>query len=133
MLRPGHRYRVTVEGYLDANGDLRSDDPRWTIGRSIVRSLDDHGSLEHLGAPPPKWLPGDVVLLCFDPTEVRSWGDRAVRRQTGKTYTYVRGVRDWPGDQSRMTDAEMSAYFAAGQVTPVLQSGGLPFSILRLP
>lgn len=68
----------------------------------------------------PSWKPGDVIVVEYAP---------------GQPYTYVRGADTWPVDKGRTpkTDADIDKLWDNGQVRPVLQSGGLPFAVSRLP
>lgn len=68
---------------------------------------------------PPKWMPGDVVVVRHD-------------GQGSQPYTYVRGVKGWPGERISKTDAQMDALYVEGKAKPVLQSGGVPFAASRL-
>ena len=81
------------------------------------RSLDSiadvaGGNPEHLKvyAVRKPWRPGDVVVVRFN-------------GPASQPYTYVRGVRDWPGDRVPMTDAEVDRHVATGQAVHVLRDG----------
>ncbi|MEU4568653.1 hypothetical protein [Micromonospora sp. NPDC023956] len=67
----------------------------------------------------PVWQPGDVLV-------VRWHGPRS------RAYTYVRGMKCWPGETASKTDTEMDDLFLAGKAEPVLQTGGVPFDKSRL-
>lgn len=125
-LIPGKRYRVTFEGTANPAGGLRfdgADDPRGAYAPSGVpaRVVSVRATkVERLPDPAPVWKPGDVVVVRW------SLGS--------KPYTYVRGARTWPGDETlSKKDAEISRLWREGKAEPVLQAGGAPFDRSRLP
>lgn len=58
----------------------------------------------------PIWKPGDVVTIRFN-------GPRST------PFTYVRGRRDWPGDGTRQSDAEVTRHWHEGRATLVMRDG----------
>jgi hypothetical protein len=58
---------------------------------------------------PPKWQPGDVVTIKFD--------------AYGSPYTYVRGSKDWPGENVKLTDAKVDDYYRTGKAKHLVRNG----------
>jgi len=53
---------------------------------------------------PPKWVAGDVIDIRFSSTST-------------VPYTYVRGVREWPGDsRGPLSDDRINDYWRRGLV-----------------
>lgn len=88
--------------------------------RQAQHLLDRAGIKAKIVLNAPEWKPGDVVVVRYN-------------GPTAPAYTYVRGMRGWPGERQNKTDAQMNELYAMGKATPVLQSGGVPFSKVRLP
>lgn len=128
-LRRGDRVTVTFEAVVEGNGVLcplgtgTSTYPRQTFGlaagRVLATNLGRSATFDVVAPAAPVWRAGDVVVVRYEgnPTP----------------YTYVRGSRNWPGERSPKTDAQMDALFAERAATPVLQAGGEPFDPARLP
>ena len=115
-LTPGARYRLTFEGTVLPNGGFRPDGGGHYLSRMHTGAAT---IVERLADPAPIWWPGDVVLVKYHPL--------------GDSYTYVRGVRGWPGERVAKTDEQLTALWREGKVKPLLQEGGKPFDMTRLP
>lgn len=85
------------------------------LGNGVEVAVDNHA----LRRAAPIWKPGDVIVVRF--------------AASLPSYTYVRGARNWPGDnRPAKTDHDVDMWYAGGKVTPVLQAGGEPFDKGRL-
>lgn len=68
---------------------------------------------------PMEWKPGDVMIVRY--------------AEGGTPWTYVRGARNWPGDnRAARSDETMTKLYYEGKAVPVLQAGGEPFAAERL-
>lgn len=119
---PGKRYTVTLEGVAKDGGFLVVKDfLRNSETPVYIGGVKDFSSTKvtEIPDPVPTWRPGDVVVVTFE--------------RGGTPYTYVRGLRSWPGESANKTDAQMDALFREGKAKPVLQAGGVPFVVARFP
>lgn len=111
--KPGDKVRVTLTGRVsDRGGDWEHTGMYTPAGALLPSPLFlDNRTIETLTIvqKAPTWKPGDVVVLRFS--------------EYGSEFTYVRGLKDWPGDGARKSDAEVNALKNRGLVRHVLRDG----------
>lgn len=119
--KPGDEVTVTLTGTVfenkdglrafdwdyvgDAKPDYRSARPLYLNSRKVTAL-----SVNKKAPQPPEWQAGDVVTIRFNGPASRS-------------YTYVRGYKDWPGETVKLTDTQVNDYYRRGNVAHLVRNG----------
>lgn len=111
--QPGDKVRVTVEGIVADPKDLPagSRDLHYIAsaeGFSLYMPDRRATNVVVTIKAPPKWVTGDVVQI----------------RYGSKSYTYVRGVKQWPGEYAGpLSDGSVDTAWRDGRVRHLLRDG----------